>query len=861
MKQFKKRTIALVLASVITVAGSFAAENYKNSVMGINFVGNPNGQVNMILQTKTNYDGQISPIRKDSNTYVLMLPEFNSEAPTPDLTKANGCIESVTTKTMPYSTGGKGYTKVTVKTIGNVGLTATSQLYLPSAKDVSYVVNNVQKDNLYNDLQPEHNAEENIYGIDDKFHRNKYPSEKIKANKTEQPKTETYTQNIEENSSAVKNEPVELQKKEPEKVDISNNVTSDSSQKHMLILGTILIIAISVFLYLKAKDKLVDVVGEKLEIDIHDEDKQDKKSKEKKSVQKPRKVATTYKPITKPVSQKQPEQQLTPDEKLDIVDLDQLFQEQNVQVNPDEDENTDLDDFLREFSFEEESEPIEAEPLYDEEAYNKIINSSVKFTKDDIACINELLNSEIYEDTIQNAEKYAVSNPIAAKRPSKKEVLEQIVTELAISQNITFTKGDIDALRKLINVEIDPDFVTDLRTNPDRTKQMAKEIETKEIKPSKSKILTLNVKEMLPNLSEELSKQGKHIDSDGVKPMTVYYSEGYEYTKLKVDDMPDLSAELNNKDAYVSQPSYRGNIVETGYDFDKFTTVGSLPDLSDVMAHPEKYKEAPKEKAVVDENALLENILNVQFKPFDDGSREFEVLNDFDDETAPSVDDIQKEFSQFGNLEIAEDTQENVSPTNADYDDFEAIYNNEYVDLDKSSDDTKEEVKEPPKIVREVVEPRKQHFDRPVAKRAPSQKTEELMQKIAAARSERISLRNEILASKTANVRSAGEKLSTTSVVKCIYEGINYDILDSVTLNRNLGCHLAKNENGYVIFAFEGNNLSKLKEYPSVRTEKIQARLSGKIANGNPRYIVRVGANKFIVDIEGNHICYVMDLC
>ena len=37
MKQYKKRTVALVLASVITVVGSFGAENYKNSLMSLKF--------------------------------------------------------------------------------------------------------------------------------------------------------------------------------------------------------------------------------------------------------------------------------------------------------------------------------------------------------------------------------------------------------------------------------------------------------------------------------------------------------------------------------------------------------------------------------------------------------------------------------------------------------------------------------------------------------------------------------------------------------------------------------------------------------------------------------------------------------
>ena len=56
MKQFKKRTIALVLASVITVVGAFGAENYKNSLMSLKFESGLNGAVSMTLLTKRNYE-------------------------------------------------------------------------------------------------------------------------------------------------------------------------------------------------------------------------------------------------------------------------------------------------------------------------------------------------------------------------------------------------------------------------------------------------------------------------------------------------------------------------------------------------------------------------------------------------------------------------------------------------------------------------------------------------------------------------------------------------------------------------------------------------------------------------------------
>ena len=138
MRQFKKRTIALVLASVVTVVGSFATENFKNSLTGLTFETMSSGVVNMVVQTKRAYEGNVTPIRKDANTFILMLPEMNSLAATPDLGKTSGNIVSVNIRTMPYSNSAKGYTRVTIKTATpQMRISATNQVMLPS---VSYNV-------------------------------------------------------------------------------------------------------------------------------------------------------------------------------------------------------------------------------------------------------------------------------------------------------------------------------------------------------------------------------------------------------------------------------------------------------------------------------------------------------------------------------------------------------------------------------------------------------------------------------------------------------------------------------------------------------------------------------------------------
>ena len=79
MKQFKKKTIALVLASVVTVVGAFGAENYKNSLMSLKFDRTARDTASVTVLTKKDYTENINPIKRDANTYIIMLPDTNNE--------------------------------------------------------------------------------------------------------------------------------------------------------------------------------------------------------------------------------------------------------------------------------------------------------------------------------------------------------------------------------------------------------------------------------------------------------------------------------------------------------------------------------------------------------------------------------------------------------------------------------------------------------------------------------------------------------------------------------------------------------------------------------------------------------------
>ena len=857
MKQFRKRTIALVLASVVTVVGAFGADNYKNSLMAVGFESSASGDVNMVLQTKTPYSGNLTPVKKDANTYVLMLPEVNSMASTPDLTQA-GNIESIDIKTMPYSNYGKGYLKIVVKTSSSsANLIASNKIFVADKQAATPQIEQRENEVTTPERKPvetsvKEQSKQGYHFVEDTSENN-VRRETIKSSEPE----------VEEETAAVL--PLN-QQSEPE---VNQN---ESFEAFMLVMAIFLILVVAAYSYVKAKNKMREIAGESLSIDIDDDEDKQKKSKIKKIKKTIKNLDKAYpKPPAKgqsvnPVSimQKAPEPEI---EELNIVDLDELFQEHKAQGannEADSEENDALEDFLSGFSFDDtkETEEVitEEEPegsVLDEELLQKALsNENLKFSNDDVERINKLLKMEINDDTMRNLDKFAISDPVK-KIPSSKQILENLVTTYAVTQNVSFTGEDIDVLYKLINVEIDSDFITDLRTNPERTSEMQLEMEAHSDAPRKSReMLTLNVKDMLPDLSEALRQQGGRKIESEAKPTTVYASEGYDVNVLSLNEaLPDLSIEINNKEAYQNKPSAEWEYADNSYEVETLNIGSTLPDLKDVMANPDKYEEPKHEEVVVDENALLNNISNVQFKPFYDGTEEFEVINDFSDSDSPSFSEAQEEFNQFDNFEVVE---EEVFENNEleEQDDFKSLYSGEYFDLDKKEDSDKQ-ASEP---FEEEFVPAKLERPKEIkpVKRQRGKLSEELMQKIAASRN-RKKAAAEASSEKKEEVKE--HKIHKKKDIKCILDGQTYTVVSSANFGDNAGCHLAKNDDGYVVLGFVGDKICRIKEYESLKSEKIQARQSDKLTDDSIRYIIRIGVNKFIVNFNGSEIEYVMDLC
>lgn len=860
MKAFRKRTLALVLASVVTVVGSFAADNYKNSLMGLKFSGT-NGSINMTVQTKSTYEGNVTPIRKSANTYTLILPDMDSHAVSPDLRNVSSDIASVNISTMPYSNNAKGYTKITIKTTSsNTNLTTDTQIFVGKSFNINQVETKSNK-NIVKTTTSEPTIQTTKVPQPKKKKIGKI--EEIEEIEEEQSKTTGLIETpvpVESATQKVSTGLIETPYVPPEN---STRQSRSASDNAFIWLWAILIVLVSAFFYAKAKTKIQDLVGESLDINVNDTPEKNKKEKKINKIKKTiNSLDSTY-PKTSVIPGKteytvppKPAKTIKPAEELNVVDLDELFQEhksKNTQVTEPEvnEENDALEDFLSGFSFDDSEIEISEEENsvgYDEEYYEKTINdSSLIFSKDEVNCINQLLNTEINDETLRNIEQYAISNPIQIK-PSKEKILENFVTSYSISQNISFSNEDVNALYKLISVELDNDFITDLKTNPQRTAEMEKDILAYGDKPKKpSEIITLSVKDMLPDLSEALKKQGNKKIESNRKAETIYYSEGYEVSTLSLDsELPDLSIEINKKDSYKSKPSAEYEVVDSSYVVgDSLLKIDSeLPDLKDVMAHPEKYEQSKKEEVIANEEELLKNISNVQFKPFYDCTEEFEVLNNMSE--VPSMSDIQQELSQFEGFEIAPEENFEQNSIQDEYDDFQSLYNNEYVDLDKENSSNE-------KLDNKIE----------FVKKENKTSAQELMKKIEETKIEREKRKARLVKKETVkNIKNNDNfKPIHNETIRCILNGRTYTVVSSAEIDNNMGCHLAKNEDGYAILGYIDNKLITIKQYETLKSERIHVRLSEKLSEDISRYIVRIGIQKFIINVSADNIEFVMDLC
>lgn len=625
MERYKKKTIALCLASLLTVVGAFGAENYNNTLMDIKVNAGSGGYVSITTFTQKPYNEVVKANKIDDNTFVITLKDTNNNASAPNINKYDN-IESIQISTYPYTSESEGCTRIVVKTNGEPALSASNALYIP--------------DNIIYSTRDESDSEDEY---EDSSAEDYDTTEEQTGNDT------TYTP--EDNTNAENSEST------PDAFTPSdyNAQSSGGSTEYMTVILCISILLILIgFIFMLSRDKMASVVGDQGELDVEENKKNKKQNKTKKLKSTINKLDKTYstKKTSSDFSYNNQTTEYTTlseentssaeeDEPQNVVDLDLLYQETQKAPAQNTDgadnDNDDLADLLNSFISASEPEEIPEEEPFDEEFYNEIINSKkLNFTESDIKKLNALLQIEISSETMDNLKKY-MSTPIKTA-PTKDQILADLISTYSINQSISFTNEDVKAIQKLMNVELGEDFTNNFATNPERTKIVEKKIREnagrKALKTSE--IITLSVKDMLPDLSQELKKQGGKAIKSEVKPTVVYFSEGYEYQKLEVsDDFQTIKADTEQNEY---KPSYQAPIVASEYEYSTLSIKDELPDLADVKANPKKYDNTPK-KQTADESALLKSLANVTFKPFYEDSVNSMGFEEFENDE-PKNNDI-----------------------------------------------------------------------------------------------------------------------------------------------------------------------------------------------------------------------------
>lgn len=131
MRNFRKRTIALCLASAITVLGSFALETYNNSIISLRINSGSYGRVSITAYTQKPYGRTAKTEKVDENTYNIYLPGARSELTAMPSINGYDNIDSIQVSTYPYSYDIEGYTLIQLKTKGSPSVSAETALFIP----------------------------------------------------------------------------------------------------------------------------------------------------------------------------------------------------------------------------------------------------------------------------------------------------------------------------------------------------------------------------------------------------------------------------------------------------------------------------------------------------------------------------------------------------------------------------------------------------------------------------------------------------------------------------------------------------------------------------------------------------------
>ena len=95
---------------------------------------------------------------------------------------------------------------------------------------------------------------------------------------------------------------------------------------------------------------------------------------------------------------------------------------------------------------------------------------------------------------------------------------------------------------------------------------------------------------------------------------------------------------------------------------------------------------------------------------------------------------------------------------------------------------------------------------------------------------------------------------------KCIIENEKFEIIQMVSLKDNTGCYLAKKDKGYSLLGYIDEKIFKIKDFETLKSEKIHLKIQEENPNGTTTFMIRIGIEKFLINQNSDSIQYLMDL-
>ncbi len=866
----KKRVCVLSAAVILSVSLSYAASP-DNKIIDIQFK-ESGGDITATIITEKGYSVPIKAV-KSGSYYNIILPNLDKGEKS-RYTPNNSNIQLVKVSTLPSSTGGGSYTKVSIKVASGISLSAESKVvddeYLKEAeKKAEQQTTQPKKTTI-----PE--EEENL-PVEDTTAETEETFTEENSNYTEEKYED---ENFEQTDTVEKNIPIETNQN-PQSPNVQTQTTynytpSNAKQNHTseilyFLISSAAIILVIVLLYIKGKDRMHELCGDMgINLDLDDKKTKKQPEKEKKEAQRPAKSklisqAAPLKNIeelnynsystasfqlennssanTSAYKEEEPEE---PEQT--IINLDEIYSgpiasaepspaqaPENVQEQPTEtisdniitqaeevektdnaDDEEDIDAFLASFvDADEEETPSdnnnETAPVSEENAAEQTAQTEAITHNQTSNQPQELEREEPDLSKDSLSDTQETDDELIEEAP-----VEELIDEVITTQNMSFTDEDVAALEAKLQADLSLSLLKQTSFSPDNA--IANEKYTVE-----------EFDKQYPMLSDKVIDE--IINNDNILfndiDLNVIFSP---ITSYEMSEDAILEAQLRKEKEDEENIQYYENEKDFAFTLIKPQDMENADDLVvlDNNLYPDlenvdfSNDEIFKEFSFVKPNAPEANIPSNE--DIDKAiEKEMELINNQKGiDKAETDDDVLSEFKLIKpDVEKVKDTQDFSTTIFTSMDDIEAQFKalgiDFSVDKNKNAEETLETVEE--------------LEDKPIE--LPSALPEET----------------------TTNTEYPAGNSTDESFQE------EADIYATCKIDFSTELYIAPYNNKIALLGMKNGVIKHLHDFePGNIPATIKARKAENTENGQERYIVRADKEKFVIDVSDNDIKLVLIL-